>query len=393
MLIRAATLSLDERAVDVSADECRVQICKDGVPILDANSHDGSSWQPLKTSAEAKCTCHFKYAANDPNASHFASVDESDTITFRVLGRRQGSDERYSWTLGLASEGAKSLAAKFYNDCSIRLPPDDGDTAHGRAFGALIVKAKLMPRDPPPVHLTTAMPAQESVAECASSAAGMAQAQPRPPASAVAAAPTAKLGTAIPGAAPSSTKEACRGAREAAALVPPLAHEEDAQAHASSEEARHPISESLQPPVPSPALAAPPKAARGTAARGTAAAAHDLDALDDLASLRRAVDAEDKEAACVGAEVVALETRLAELKQLSAGTTQELEGAQSALQGGRADLRAARLHQVRARKAHVALQLDNTHRMLAAILDEIDDLEERFARKQRGGGAKGAAAR
>ena len=162
MLIRAATLSLDERVVDVTADECRVQICKDGgVPILDANSSDGSTWEPLKTSADSKCTCHFKYAANDPNASHFAAVDETDKLTFRVLGRRKGSDERYAWTLGLASEGAKALLANFYNDCAVRLPPDEGDTTHGRAFGALIVKAKLMPRAP----IAHADRSHESVAE------------------------------------------------------------------------------------------------------------------------------------------------------------------------------------------------------------------------------------
>ena len=358
MLIRAATLSLDERVVDVTADECRVQICKDGgVPILDANSSDGSTWEPLKTSADSKCTCHFKYAANDPNASHFAAVDETDKLTFRVLGRRKGSDERYAWTLGLASEGAKALLANFYNDCAVRLPPDEGDTTHGRAFGALIVKAKLMPRAP----IAHADRSHESVAEGASAA--------------------------IQGGAPSSTKTPHAGAQGvvAAAAVRSLAHADGAPAHASVEQASPDdarLSPDLpQPLAPPPAAVAPARAGRGSASRGTEAPA--LDGFNSLASLRHAVVAEDKEVAHLRAEVADLETKMAELQQLSAGVQQELDGAQSALRGGRADVRAARLHQARELKAHVALQLDNTHRMLAAILDETEDFEERLARKQR----------
>ena len=55
----------------------------------------------------------------------------------------------------------------------------------------------------------------------------------------------------------------------------------------------------------------------------------------------------------------------------------ELQTASGALQGGEADLRSLRLHKMRERKELAALQLDNTHRLLAGVLDDLEDLNGR----------------
>lgn len=127
----------------------------------------------------------------------------------------------------------------------------------------------------------------------------------------------------------------------------------------------------------------PPPAALRPAAASTPPPAVALSlSTSELAALRQRVEAEEAEAATKAAECAELEARRDDIRRQASGLTEELEAAKRALQGGKlGDLKAARLRVLRETQRDVEFQLDTTHRMLAAVLDEKESLDHRFQAK------------
>lgn len=91
---------------------------------------------------------------------------------------------------------------------------------------------------------------------------------------------------------------------------------------------------------------------------------------DDIPALQKLVEAAERQAAVAHAECEDAEANrdgvLIELEQV----TKDIAAARQALQGGK--LREARLHKLSEQKQLAQLQLDNTLRQYAKLLDEDD---------------------